>query len=156
MAKSKLPKWEEKENLIKLQGWASLGLTNEQIAKNIGVNPCTLYDWIKKSPEIDAALKKGKEVTDFEVENALFKRAVGMRYTEIIKEAVINPETGKAELTVTKEVDKEALPDVTAAIFWLKNRKPDIWCDRKAENAEDKKTAGIVVLPEIDKGDTYE
>lgn len=64
------------DELILLEGWARDGLTDEQIAKNIGITSTTLYEWKKKHKEISDALKKGKEVVDFEVENALFKAAV--------------------------------------------------------------------------------
>lgn len=76
MAKGKYQKWLEPENLILLEGWARDGLNDEQIAKNIGVNVSTLYDWTKKYPEISESLKKGKEVVDFQVENALLESAL--------------------------------------------------------------------------------
>ena len=76
MAKPKYEKWLEEENLIRLEGWARDGLTNEQIAHNMGIACSTLYDWKSKAPEILEALKKGKEVADYEVENALFKTAI--------------------------------------------------------------------------------
>lgn len=67
--------WITKENLILLEGWARDGLTNEQIAHNIGINPDTLYEWKKKFSEISEALKKGKEVSDYMVENVVFEKA---------------------------------------------------------------------------------
>lgn len=69
--------WHSKEQLEKLQGWARDGLTDEQIAKNIGCHVSTLYDWKDKYSDISEALKKGKEVVDVEVENALLKKAMG-------------------------------------------------------------------------------
>lgn len=69
--------WHSKEQLEKLQGWARDGLTDEQIAKNIGIRRPTLYAWKKEHPDIADALKKGKEVVDVEVENALLKKAIG-------------------------------------------------------------------------------
>ena len=77
MAKGKYEYWLSSEGLLKLESWARDGLIDEQIAENIGINPATLYDWKKKYPEISEALKKGKEVVDIEVENALLKRALG-------------------------------------------------------------------------------
>ena len=59
-----------------LEGWARDGLTDEQIAHNAGITAATLYEWKKKYPEISEALKKGKEVVDFEVENALLQTAL--------------------------------------------------------------------------------
>lgn len=125
MAKGKYQAWLEPEGLLKLEGWARDGLTDEQIAKNMGVRTSTLYDWKKKYSEISESLKRGKEVVDRAVENALLKRALGYSYTETTKELV------GTKMIVTKEVVKEVQPDTTAQIFWLKNRRADIWRDRK-------------------------
>lgn len=73
---AKIQEWLQEDKLILLEGWARDGLSLEQIAKNIGINECTIYDWKKKEPKISEALKKGKEVVDFEVENALYKSAM--------------------------------------------------------------------------------
>ena len=127
MALGKINEWLEKDKLILLEGWARDGLTDEQIAKNIGINRTTLYDWKKKEVNIADALKKGKEVIDFEVENALLKRAWGYEYEEETYENGI----------LTKKVKKHVPPDTTAQIFWLKNRKPNNWKDR-VETDEDK------------------
>lgn len=90
--------WLEKDKLTLLEGWARNGLTYEQIAKNMGIGLTSLKDWRKKEPAIDEALKKGREVVDFEVENALYKNAIN--------------------------------GNVTAQIFWLKNRKPKEWREK--------------------------
>ena len=76
MAAGKYQKWLEPDNLILLEGWARDGLTDEQIAKNMGVSASTLYEWKKRFLEISESLKKGKEVVDYEVENALLKSAL--------------------------------------------------------------------------------
>ncbi|XOQ44286.1 MAG: Transposase [Clostridium sp.] len=135
MAKGKYQKWLTKDGLTMLEAWARDGLTDEQIAKNIGISRSTLAEWKKKYSDISDTLKKGKEVVDIEVENALLKRALGYKYVEVTKERVteLNPHTGESEskLVVTKEVIKEVQPDVTAQIFWLKNRKPDVWRDKR-------------------------
>ena len=70
MALGKINEWLERDKLILLEGWARDGLTDEQIAKNIGISRASLYEWKKKEVDIFDALKKGKEVIDFEVENA--------------------------------------------------------------------------------------
>lgn len=124
---AKINDWLENDKLILLEGWAKSGLTDEQIAKNIGINRTTLYDWKKKEVNIANALKKGKEVIDFEVENALLKRALGYEYEEETYENGI----------LTKKVKKHVAPDTTAQIFWLKNRKPNTWKD-KVETDEDR------------------
>lgn len=69
--------WHSKEQLEKIQGWARDGLTDDQIATNIGCSRSTLNEWKKRYSDISDALKKGKEVVDVEVENALLKKAMG-------------------------------------------------------------------------------
>lgn len=76
MAKGKYEKWLTAEGLTLLEGWARDGLTDEQIAKNMGISRKTLYEWIQKFSDISNTLKKGKEVADYQVENALFKKAI--------------------------------------------------------------------------------
>lgn len=125
MAKGKYEYWLTPEGLLKIEGWARDGLTDEQIAENVGINPATLYVWKKKYNEISESLKKGKEVVDRQVENALLKRALGYEYEEVKEKFEGNVMT---ERTVTK---KEVVPDVTAQIFWLKNRKREAWADRQ-------------------------
>lgn len=127
MAKGKYQEWLEPEGLLKIEGWARDGLTDEQIATNIGIAYSTLRDWRDKYPALSAALKKGKEVVDRQVENALLQRALGYEYTETTREYV--PELEK--MHVTKEVTKQVAPDTTAQIFWLKNRKPKEWRDKR-------------------------
>ena len=117
---AKIDEWLEKDKLLLLEGWSRDGLTNEQIANNIGINVKTLYDWKNKESNICNALKKGKEVIDIEVENALLKRALGYKYDEITYENGVE----------TKRVTKEVQPDTTAQIFWLKNRKRMQWRDK--------------------------
>ena len=77
MARVSHKDWHSKIQLEKLEGWARDGLTDEQIAKNIGIKRPTLYAWKKDSSDIADALKRGKEVVDVEVENALLKKAIG-------------------------------------------------------------------------------
>ncbi len=75
--KGKFEEWLTDDGLTRLTGWARDGLTDEQIAANIGINRCTLYDWMKRYDNISNAIKKGKEPVDTQVENALLKRALG-------------------------------------------------------------------------------
>ena len=120
MAKGKYHEWLSEDGLIKIQGWARDGLIDEQIAHNMGITTKTLYEWKNKYGEISEALKKGKEVIDRQVENALLKRALGYTYDETTYEDGVE----------TKRVTKEVAPDTTAQIFWLKNRKPAEWRDK--------------------------
>ena len=229
--------WLTDEGLLLIEGWARDGLIDKQIAENIGVSERTFTDWKKKYSAISSVLKKGKEVVDRQVENALLKRALGYEYTEVTKERIedkgqnkrhdgaqeltaqewdfakayfghtccycgksadltkdhlkplnqggrlsrdnvvpccascnsskkdhewmswyqkqpfyskdrankicaymtfvaeletIEPEQeDDKRLVVTKEVTKEVAQDTTAQIFWLKNRRPDLWRDKQ-------------------------
>lgn len=119
--------------LFLVECWARDGLIDEQIAKNLGVAYSTFRNYKNKHLALSASLKKGKEVVDFEVENALLKRALGYKYNEITQEPVDVGE-GVTVLQTTKIVTKQVAPDTTAQIFWLKNRKPDKWRDRPQTN----------------------
>lgn len=134
MAKSKyeshvLPK------LVLVEAWARDGLTDEQIYKNLGIGKDSFYLYRSKYPEFSESLKRGKEVVDVEVENALLKRALGYQYDEVTSEAVkdIDDATGEViyKMVETKRITKEVQPDTTAQIFWLKNRKPREWRDKQ-------------------------
>ena len=121
MAKGKYADWLTPDGLLKIEGWARDGLTDEQIANSMGLNKATLYRWKEKYCDICNARKRGKEVVDRQVENALLKRALGYTYEEITYEGGVE----------TKRVVKEVVPDTTALIFWLKNRKREAWADRQ-------------------------
>lgn len=145
MAKGKYQEWLEPEKLILIEGWARDGLTDEQIAANMGVAYSTLRTWRDKYSALSAALKKGKEVIDRQVENALLKRALGYKYKETTRELITDKGTGHSELVVTKVVEKEVAPDTTAQIFWLKNRKPEDWRDKRViDDSSAEKSAELI------------
>ena len=77
MARGKYEYWLSEDGLTLLEGWARDGLTDDQIAHNLGVSRSTLAEWKKRFPDLSDALKKGKDVVDYEVENALLERAKG-------------------------------------------------------------------------------
>lgn len=104
MAKGKYEEWLTSEKLLLLEGWARDGLTDKQIAHNMGISRSTLNEWKNKYPDISDTLKKGKEVVDRMVENALLKRALGYTYKEITKERIADTgqkkrHNGESELT---------------------------------------------------------
>ena len=129
----KYHEWLTKDGLLKIESWARDGLTNEQIAKNIGISRKTLQEWINKYSDIRDALKKGKEVVDIEVENALLKRALGYEYEEV--KTLIEEVDGKKKKKVEK-VTRHVPADVSAGIFWLRNRKGFVWSNRDAIEAK--------------------
>lgn len=104
MAKGKYEYWLTPDGLLRLEAYARDGLTDEQIAKNIGISRETLYQWKQKYSDISDTLKRGKEVVDIAVENALLKRAMGYSYTEVTRERIIDTgqkqrHGGESELT---------------------------------------------------------
>lgn len=131
MAKSLYKEWVNtgvlEDKLLLVQGWARDGLDNQQIAHNLGISSYTLYEYQKKYTNFAQSLKRGKEVIDLEVENALLKRALGFTYIEKTTETF--PDGSQK----VKEVNKVISPDVTAQIYWLKNRKPQVWRERQIE-----------------------
>ena len=129
MAKGKYKEWLEPDKLILLQGWRRDGLSYKQIADNIGIAEQTLNDWAWKHKEIKEALKKGEEVMVYEVENALYKAAIGYDVTETDQTETMNESTG--DRVVTKHARKRHIPPSIGAIcFILKNRRSDKWQDK--------------------------
>lgn len=112
---------------MRLEGWARDGLTDEQIASNIGIGMTTFYRWLNDFEQIREAIKKGKGPVDIQVENALLKRALGYDYEEVTTEIYSD---GKRHV---KKVTKHVPPEVGAIAFWLKNRRRGKWCDRPPE-----------------------
>ena len=139
MAKGKYQRWLEPDGLTLLEGWARAGLTDEQIAEKIGCGVRTLYDWKNRFPQISQALKKGKEIVDIQVENALLKRALGYDYKEQRIE--------KSDKDGTKIVQtiRHVPADTTAQIFWLKNRRPDKWRDKPIEKISEDMAVKVVI-----------
>ena len=141
MAKGKYQEWLTEEGLLQLESSARDGLTDEQIASNMGISRETLSQWKKKYSDISDTLKRGKAVVDIQVENALLKRALGYSYDEVTRERVLDYDqsTGQvvgSHMEITKTVKKEVQGDTTAQIFWLKNRRPEQWRDKRDVSVE--------------------
>ncbi len=101
-----------------------LGATDKELADFFGVSVVTLDAWKKRHPEFLGSLKDGKSQADAEVADRLFKRATGYSHKDT-KFA-----TFEGKITDTKEFVKHYPPDTIACIFWLKNRRPDLWRDK--------------------------
>ena len=132
--------WLTEDALKRVEGWARDGLTDQQIFHNMGIGCRTFYEWQEKFPQFAQAIKKGKAPVDFEVENALLKRALGYDIEEIITDIEEIPikvkgKDGEAETGIKtkkhiRKVKRHVPADVTAQIFWLKNRRPGRWRDK--------------------------
>lgn len=151
MAKGKYEEWLTPEGLLKIEGWAKDGLIDKDIATRMGVAYSTLREWRNKYPALSAALKKSKEVADRAVESSLYERALGgireVKKNIKLKHTYYDEHGRKCEkeeiVTVTDEVYNPG--DTTAQIFWLKNRKPEVWKDKRIVEAE----VGVMKLEDL-------
>lgn len=137
-------KWDEwKDRLVVLQGMARDGAVNEDFAKRIGIGVSTWCEWKARYPELREAIKESSEDVDRSVENALLKRARGYEYTETKVTATKDGKVLKVE-----KVTKHSQPSDVAAFFWLKNRNPARYRDRRefVEDREDQLAAVIAAI----------
>lgn len=119
------------------------GHTDEEIAVRLEppVGVATLGRWKTEHPEFREALNDGKALVDARVEDSLLQRAVGFMVTDTRLEAKADeygrPQKGGKVIKTTRHLP----PDVTACIYWLKNRKPGQWRDRQDASAETDKAS---------------
>lgn len=128
--------------LEEIKDWCRNGATDEEIAKRLGISRDSFYQYKKEFSDFSDTLKETKEIVDAQVENALLKRALGYEYKEVTKKVV------DGELKVTKVITKQVVPDTTAQIFWLKNRRPDKWRDKPAEDKEEQESVSVNITIE--------
>ena len=106
------------------------GLIDKEISQRMGIAKSTFYKWEKDFPSFSDSLKMGKEPADAKVKQSLFKRATG--YTEKEKKIIVEMDKdGNQKPARIETTDKHITPDVGACCFWLKNRLPDEWRDKK-------------------------
>ncbi len=140
-----LAKWESEDNLILLEGWARDGFTQKEIIEKMGISTQTFYTLKKQSKAVRDALAAGSEVTDYKVENALLKAALGFQKKEIKTVTVIK---GGVVVEEREEVTESMqAPNVYAIQSWLYNRRPDKWCKNPEQRItlESDDTVSIVV-----------
>lgn len=105
------------------------GNTITTTCQAVGISKDTFYEWVKKKADFADAIKKAKAIPDKKVENALYKSAtMGHKYTEKEYKGVAVGE--KVKMILVKTVKKIIPPNITAQIFYLKNRQPGEWKDR--------------------------
>lgn len=109
------------------QKLAELGATDREAAEFFDVSEDTLYTWKHTHPEFSEALKVGKATADNRVEQSLYRRALGYKHD------AVKIQVGGDGTITTVPFTEVYPPDTTAAIFWLKNRRPDLWRDVKAQ-----------------------
>jgi len=100
-----------------------LGYTDDQLADFFEVAESTIHKWKIDHPEFSESIKKGKDISDGEVADSLYQRAMGYVAPDV-DIRVIN------DKIVKTEIQKHYPPDTAAAIFWLKNRQKKTWRDK--------------------------
>lgn len=141
--------WITSDGLFLLECWARDGVKEIEIAARMGVLPQTLSRWKQQHPEMAKALSRGKEIVDYQVENALLKAALGYSYTEV--KTYINGDAdknGNRKVRIEK-VEKQQGPNVTACLAWLNNRKSNEWRRNRdnvieIEDADHKITVNVI------------
>jgi len=131
------PKWNPQYCEI-AKRFALLGMKDDEMADSMGIVRSTFYKWMHDYPEFSDAVKQGRENADGEVIAALFKKAKGYEYTET--------ETHESDKDGVKLVTKvrHQPPDTGSMVFWLKNRRPNEWRDRREYVAEVDQTTRII------------
>ena len=104
-----------------------LGATDTDIADFFGASPDTIKSWNKKYPKFGEDYRRGRTEADGEIAKSLYHKAKGF------KQKVIKFATHGGEITDKYEYEEEIAPDTSAAIFWLKSRRPDLWNDKGAD-----------------------
>ena len=105
-----------------------LGATDLEIADFFGITVRTLFNWKNEHDDFFHALNESKTIPDERVERSLFHRAIGYEHDEVDIRVIDHQ-------IVKTQIRKYYPPDTTACIFWLKNRRPDIWRDKREEAA---------------------
>ena len=124
--------WLTEDRLMLLECWARDGYTYADVAQRIGISNNQLTTWRKEFPEIHKALAKGREIVDYQVENALLKSALGYKTKEVTIITVLK--NGKMVETTKQIVTKEIAPNISACQTWLYNRLPDKWKNMNARS----------------------
>lgn len=121
LAKSKLENWLNENDLLQITQWFREGATDKEVAvEHMGIGRTTFYRWIKESEALKAAVEEGKKPVEAIVEGALIKSATGFEVME-----------GRITADGKKVMVKKYIPpNITAIIYYLKNRNPKRWCDK--------------------------
>lgn len=119
-----------KELTEKICKHLKIGNTITTTCEAVGIAKSTFYEWMEKKSDFSDAIKKAQSTADKKVENALFKMATGtFEYIERHYETTV---IDKLKLgTLKKTIKKTLAPNITAQIFYLKNRNPDEWRDQQ-------------------------
>ncbi len=115
--------------ILQIEGWARDGYDDKQIAEMLDLDPTWFCKVKSQFPQLTQALKKGRQPLEVLVENALFKRATGLKVkTTVRKWDVYEDDKGEFHnVQIVQETETELPPDTGAAMAWLKHKKPEVW-----------------------------
>lgn len=128
---------------------AQLGATDQEVADFFGVDVRTVHRWKHDHDEFCQSLKSGKEVADDRVERSLYQRAIGYEQDDV---KIFMP--ANAGAPVYAPYRAKITPDTTAAIFWLKNRRPKEWRDKQEHEHSGEVTVNKIVREYVDPQNT--
>lgn len=131
------------EFIAQAEKLCKLGATDLEIADFFEVEVRTVYRWKAENEQFCQALKSGKEEADARVERSLFARANGYEHDEVH----VSNYQGAITLTPIRKIYP---PDTTAAIFWLKNRRPEQWRETKAVELTGKDGGPVETITRIE------
>lgn len=120
-----------------------LGAKDSDLAKFFEVTESTLNEWKKVYPEFSESLKAGKELADAVIADSLFQRAKGYSH-KAVKIMVVD------KVVVHEEYTEHYPPDPTSMIFWLKNRRPDLWRDKPDPDSSDAPVLPVKVVVQVE------
>lgn len=125
----------KEEYNIQVEKLCRLGATDKEIADFFDVHEDTINEWKKVHSEFSVSIKRGKIEADSNVAQRLYERAMGFEHdSEEIK--VVSVGQGEGSSVERVPIRKIYPPDATAAIFWLKNRRPKEWRDKQQMDIE--------------------
>lgn len=131
-----------KPRFNEIMDWLQIGVTDKEIAENLGINKATFCEYKKLYNELNELYKKGRRMPVQAIKSALYKRATGFTYSE--KKTVIEYEEWSDEIKSAMEAvgmdtsnldkrrlvrveiyEKNALPDPASAMILLKHWDKD-------------------------------
>ncbi|MGM9647123.1 MAG: helix-turn-helix domain-containing protein [Eubacteriales bacterium] len=153
--KTKASDWLSAYRLQLLTVMAAAGMSMKALAKEIGITEPTLKKWRNENPEIEAAISRGTKPADDRMECELYRNATDRYAVEDTVEYDYNEQGELIRERVVRRQYKHVKADTTAQIFYLCNRRPEVWRDiravaKAAETAEIESSCGVVILPEVD------
>ena len=128
------------------------GKTDAEMAKSMGIARSTLNKWKNEHDEFRLAIDMGKEPSDAKVEKSLYQRATGYQYTERRVISTID-KNGRPTIERIETNERVALPDVTAIIYWLKNRRRKHWKDKWDVELDSDKDITFIIKPASERSE---